>query len=67
MQIKNNTMRKILKDCGAVRVSDAASKELAKIVNEYANNIGIRSVEAMKFSKRITVMSEDVIYAARHA
>jgi len=65
MRIKGHTTRKILKDCGAPRVSDAASKELAKIVNEYAHNIGIRAIETMKFSKRITIMPEDVIYAAK--
>jgi len=65
MQIKNNTMRKILKDSGAPRVSDEAAKELVKLVNDYAYDIAKKAIEAMKFSNRITVMAEDVIFAAR--
>ena len=67
MQIKSNTMRKILKECGAPRVSDEAAKELVTIVNDYAYSVGTRAIETMKFSKRITVMAEDILYAAKHA
>lgn len=60
MFIANSTMRKILKEAGATRVSEEASAELQKYVNRTAYKIAEKAVALSKHAKRKTVAAADI-------
>jgi len=64
MYISENTVKKILKEAGANRVSANASAELQKHVNKMAFVLANKAVRLSKHAKRKTVDISDVKLAA---
>ncbi|MDE1828021.1 MAG: NFYB/HAP3 family transcription factor subunit [Candidatus Micrarchaeota archaeon] len=60
MRISKMTIKKILKEQGAERVSESAATELARIVNRYAYSIAKRAVKLAAHAKRKTVEKADI-------
>ncbi|MBI2651445.1 NFYB/HAP3 family transcription factor subunit [Candidatus Woesearchaeota archaeon] len=58
-------MEKILKKCGADRVSDKSKSALKNRIEEIANEIGIKAVNLAKHAGRVTVKADDVKLAAK--
>lgn len=59
------TMKRIMKKAGAIRVSDAAAKELAIKLEEEAQKITKRAIDCCSHSRRITIQPEDIELAAK--
>lgn len=60
MYISEHTIKKILKEAGATRVSADACTELQKYINRSAFNIAQKAVRLSKHAKRKTVDATDV-------
>jgi histone H3/H4 len=60
MYISTSTIKKILKDAGAERVSDKAVNTFHSNINKLAYKIATRSVKFAKHAKRKTVDTSDV-------
>ena len=60
MYISEHTIKKILKEAGAARISAGASMELQKCINKYAFNAAQKAVMLSKHAKRKTVDASDV-------
>ncbi len=60
MPISTLTVKKILKDAGAERISDDAAEELSEAVNRYAFRIAKKSVQLAAHAKRKTVKKTDI-------
>lgn len=60
MRITKMTIKKILKEVGAERVSEPAASELARILNKYAYTIAKRAVKLAAHAKRKTVEKADI-------
>lgn len=60
MYISEHTVKKILKEAGAGRISADASVELQKYVNKIAFEIAQKAVKLSKHAKRKTVDVNDV-------
>jgi histone H3/H4 len=60
MGITKLTARKILKDAGAVRVSDSAADELSEILNKLAYAMAGKAVKLAAHAKRQTVKKADI-------
>ncbi len=58
-------MEKILKQCGADRVSDKAKVALKSVVEEKADEIAIRAIKYANHAGRKTVKAGDIKLAAR--
>lgn len=58
-------MEKLLKKCGASRVSEDAKEAMREVVQELAENIGNKAVTYAQHSGRKTVKSSDVKLAAK--
>lgn len=58
-------MEKILKQCGAERVSDKAKIALKEAVEEIADQIAAKAVNLSKHAGRVTVKSSDIKLAAK--
>jgi len=58
-------MEKILKQCGAERVSDKAKIALKGAVEEIADQIAAKAVNLAKHAGRVTVKASDVKLAAK--
>ena len=58
-------MEKILKQCGAERVSDKAKIALKGAVEEIADQIAVKAVNLAKHAGRVTVKASDVKLAAK--
>jgi histone H3/H4 len=58
-------MEKILKECGADRVSDKAKIALKEVVEDLANEIAINAVKLAGHAGRKTVKGSDVKLAAK--
>ena len=58
-------MEKILKQCGADRVSDKAKAALKNTVEEIADEIAVKAVNLAKHAGRVTVKASDVKLAAK--
>jgi DNA-binding protein len=60
MYISEHTVKKILKEAGATRISASASTEFRKYMNKTAFNIAQKAVSLSKHAKRKTVDISDI-------
>ena len=60
MYISENTLKKILKEAGASRISAGAGAEMQKCINRMAFDIAQKAVKFSKHAKRKTVGISDV-------
>jgi len=60
MFISEGTIKKILKEAGASRISADASTEMQKCINRYAFSVAQKAVKLSKHAKRKTVDVSDV-------
>lgn len=58
-------MEKILKQCGADRVSDKAKIALKSTMEDLANEIAVKAVNLSKHAGRVTVKASDIKLAAK--
>jgi histone H3/H4 len=58
-------MEKILKQCGAERVSDKAKAALKNVVEDVAEEIALNAVKLANHAGRKTVKTEDIKLAAK--
>ena len=58
-------MEKVLKQCGADRVSDKAKVTLKGVVEEIANGIAIKAIQLAAHAGRKTVKARDIKLAAK--
>ncbi len=58
-------MEKLLKKCGATRVSEDAKATMKDILEEYAEQIGQKAVKMAQHSGRKTVKGADVKLATK--
>ena len=58
-------MEKILKQCGAERVSDKAKMELKSTIETLADEIAAKAVNLAKHAGRVTVKASDIKLAAK--
>lgn len=58
-------MEKILKQCGADRVSDKAKVALKNTMEDLAEEIAAKAVNLAKHAGRVTVKASDIKLAAR--
>ena len=66
MRIKENTIKNILKDEGAIRISSEASKKLAEIIEIFSRDLAKKVIDAALFAKRKTIELEDVEFVTRN-
>ncbi len=60
MAISEQAAKKILKNAGAARVSDSASRELAEALNSMAYSLAQKAVKLAKHAGRKTVQKADI-------
>ncbi len=60
MYISEHTVKKILKEAGASRITANASMELQKYINRMAFNVAQKAVRLSKHAKRKTVDINDI-------
>ena len=60
MYISEHTIKKILKEAGAGRISADASSEMQKHINRVAFNIAQKAVQLSKHAKRKTIDISDI-------
>ncbi len=60
MAISRITLKKVLKEAGAERVSDSAVLEFTEIVNRYAYSLAKKAARLAVHAKRKTVQKADV-------
>ncbi len=58
-------MEKLLKKCGAARVSEDAKQAMKDVLEEYGEEIGQKSVRIAQHSGRKTVKSSDIKLAVK--
>jgi len=58
-------MEKILKQCGADRVSDKAKLALKNTMEDLADQIAVKAVNLAKHAGRVTVKASDIKLAAK--
>jgi len=58
-------MEKILKQCGADRVSDKSKVALKNVVEDLADEIAVRAIKLANHAGRKTVKARDVKLAAK--
>ncbi|MBI2208247.1 NFYB/HAP3 family transcription factor subunit [Candidatus Woesearchaeota archaeon] len=58
-------MEKILKQCGADRVSDKAKVALKTVVEEIADRIAVKAIQLAVHAGRKTVKARDIKLAAK--
>ncbi len=64
MEITRRAAKRILKEAGAVRISDTAAAEFAEIINKFSYSMAKKAVKLASHAKRSTVKSEDIELAA---
>ena len=60
MAITESTVKKILRESGATRVSDSAVAEFSRLINKYAYSIAKKAVKLAAHAKRKTVEKSDI-------
>lgn len=60
MSVSKSAAKKMLKDAGAQRVSEAAATEFSNIVNRFAYSLAVKTVKLAAHAKRKTVEKADV-------
>ncbi|MGI0141542.1 MAG: histone family protein [Candidatus Micrarchaeales archaeon] len=60
MRITKMTIKRILKEVGAERVSESAANELCRIINTNAYSIAKKAVKLAAHAKRKTVEKADI-------
>ena len=65
LEIAVAPMHRLCKKAGAERVSEAAAKELAKVLNQIGIKIAKEALDYTMHSGRKTIKSEDIEIAAR--
>ncbi len=60
MYISESTIKKLLKEAGAIRISSGASMEMQKHINRIAFSIAQKAVRLSKHAKRKTVDVSDI-------
>ena len=65
--IASNSIKKILKRAGALRVSKGAIRRFKKEVSEYSSIIARRAVKNAQYSGRKTIKFEDVYEAIKES
>ena len=58
-------MEKLLKQCGAERVSDKAKVALKNIIEEKANEIAAKAIQLAKHAGRKTIKGGDIRLASK--
>jgi len=58
-------MERLMKKCGADRVSDDAKAALSDVIMEFAEEICRKAIRLAKHGGRITIKKEDIKLAAR--
>ena len=58
-------MEKLLKVCGAPRVSEDAKEAMKDVLEEYGQEVGKRAVEMSRHAGRKTVKAEDIKLASK--
>lgn len=56
-------VKRLLKNAGATRISDEASEELAKVLEELGEDLARDATKLAKHAGRKTVKAEDIILA----
>ena len=56
-------VKRLLKNAGATRISDEASKELAKVLEEIGEDLARDATRLAKHAGRKTVKAQDIILA----
>ena len=65
LEIALAPMRRLCEKAGADRVSEAAAKELAKVLEEIGMKIAKEALDYAKYAGRKTIKTEDIEIAAR--
>ncbi|MDE1825539.1 MAG: NFYB/HAP3 family transcription factor subunit [Candidatus Micrarchaeota archaeon] len=60
MKITKATAKRILKEAGAIRVSDPAASEFARTLNNFAYSIAGKAAKLCAHAKRKTVEKSDI-------
>lgn len=58
-------MEKILKQCGAERVSEKAKQEMKNVIEEIAEGIADRAIQLAKHAGRSTIKDRDIKLATK--
>jgi len=58
-------MEKLLKKCGASRVSEDAKEALKNILEDYGSNIGVKAIKVAEHAGRKTVKAVDIELAVK--
>ena len=62
----DNSIKKILKKAGALRISGSAVKKLKTIIEDYSLKLARKAVKNAEYSGRKSVKSEDIEEAIRN-
>ena len=65
-EIQKAPVARIIKQCGAERISEDAKDELAAYLDEVARKVASDAIDAARFAKRKTVKGEDIKLAIKN-
>ena len=58
-------LEKLLKKCGAARVSEDAKVALKEVLEDYGENLGIKAIRVAQHAGRKTVKASDIKLALK--